>query len=483
MDERYTKKAMVEIWTYRRKYEWWLTACLAVLYAQWKVGDIIKKVYLTIKKFADFDVKRVHEIDGLIHQDAQAFIQAVKEKMREFGVPEDIIVYFANQITSYDMEDPAFCAQICQAVDLILTELQTTIDIFKRRAVEFEYLLFLACTHGQGANSLYFGIRICNWIDMLERARDRIKKARDEMAVAKFSGIIGVYGELSPEIEKIACRKMKLKPVRIATQIIHRDRHANLMNALSLCARNIDQIVETLWQMCHYPSCEAREYFDWINQRGSTGMPWKKNPWRLERLRGMACAMLGYEVMVNQIVPSPEERIMSGSSIERIAWPDGTTLTHFMVIETGVLFDKMEFFADNMQHNLEALQGVIFSQHVKDLLRKKGIFEMKFMFPAHFVEQLARQGYKMDYKYDADGTPYLVVETYDWVKYCTYLSWDMERNLSIKPFKDVLIEQGILRFISQQELDESFDLERGLAYAREIYDRFELRREEQQVAA
>ncbi len=468
MDVRYTLDEMAAVWSYESKYTLWVKSCLAVLFALASLDRIGKNIYTTIRRAAGFDLETVEKLDKKYKQDAQALIEACKLHMRSLGIPEDVIVHFGNMITSYDMEDPAFARLICLATDIIIKSLERMIKTLRRRAMEFEYTLCLFETHGQGAGPGYLGIRLCNWIDILERDLQRIRRARRNMQIGRFAGIIGVYGELDPEVEKIACKYLKLKSARISTQILHRDRHADLMNALALCATNVDHIATTLWAMCGYPKCEAREAFDWINQRGSTGMPHKRNPWRLERLSGMASAMRGYQLMVMEQVKTPFERAISQSSVERIAWVDGTTLLHFMLEELDSIFSRMEFFPENMQQNLDGFNGVLASQHIKDLLRKKGIFKLRFSPTGYLRSELIRCG-KMD---EADYA--LEVETYDWVKYCVYEAWDMKTNRSIDHLRNVVVRQGIEVFLTHEELDECFDLKRGLAHADEIYARFHL---------
>lgn len=468
MIPRYTKSAMKEAWSDKTKFGLWLQSCLAVLFAQAKVGDIHMSVYRRIKAKAGFVLERIEELDRMFKQDAQAFIEAVKEYLIAQGVSRETAAFFANCITSYDMEDGALSRQICNAVGVIISALRAAIRIFKDRAAEFNYTLCLMITHNQAAGAGYFGLRICNWLDILERDLERIEKAQKQMEVARFSGIVGVYGALNPEIERIACRYLKLKPVRISTQIIHRDRHSELMDALKTCACDIEHIALTLWQMCGYPTCEARLKFDWVNQRGSTGMPHKRNPWQLERLMGLASLLRGYALALSEQIATPHERAIAQSSVERIVWPDATTILHFVISELHDIFRDMEFFPANMLNNFNDLQGVTSSQAVKDLIRGRGIHEMTFT-PNQRIKDVLVEAGKM-----GEGDQMVMLETYDWAKFCVFLSWDMDWNRPIRPLAEVMIEQGALTYISREELEQCFDPAQQLRYARDIYERFDL---------
>jgi len=452
MIKRYTKSPIGEDWLDHKKYKYWVDSCCAVLYGQWQEGEIGDKIYYTLLKNPDFDLARVEELDKKFKQDAQALIESVKEYMRAQGLCEEIIAHFGNRITSYDMEDPALVRLILDSVRTITLELENLIGVFRNRAREHKTTQCLAITHGQPAGIIYLGIRFCSYINALERDLKRISQAIALLSVGKFSGAFGIYDELDPVIEELGCAFLGLETPEINSQIIHRDRHAGVMSALIILACNLEHIAHNLWQMCQFPRNEAREYFDPFNQRGSTAMPHKKNPWQLERIRGMAGIMRGYIVPALENIRTWDERSMDGSSVERVIWPDATTLVHFMLISLREIFSKMEFFPEIMQENIDRLNGVYAAQYIKNELREQGIANLLF----------------------DRGEAYTFESTYDWVKWCALTSWDYKQNKSIKPFIKVLSEQGIFSVLNNHIVKRCFDPAYILRNTETIYERFGL---------
>lgn len=450
MVKRYARAAMVALWLEPAKFNQWVQSLLAVLQARVVSGQIDRETFERIRATVCVDVDRVHELDGVFKHDASALIETARESLRKAGVVEDDIVALGAKVTSYDMEDPAFSIIIGKALDLILKAINDLISVLTLRAKEFKDTPCVFLTHGQAAVPGYLGLRFCRWIAMLRRDEKRIRFAQTQMKVGKFSGPGGTYDELDPEVEKNACDWLGLAVDEASSQIIHRDRHAFVMTTLAICACNLSQIANDLWQMCAYPRLEAREYTN-PDQRGSTAMPHKRNPINLEKLRGLSSPLRSYALIALEHVMTWDERAIDQSSSERIIWPDATILLHYMLVTMAEVISKMLFFPIQMKVNLDNLKGIWAAQYVKNILWDKGIYELEFTHPngAH------------------ENQP-----TYKWVQSCAFLSWDQETNQPVRSLREVLVEQGILNYLFPEELDRCFDLGWILRNAPAIYARF-----------
>jgi len=450
MIPRYTKSEMAAVWTEQAKFGHWVQSVLAVLSTLARRGEIDPITFTQIAEKVTFDLARVHELDRKFNHDAQALIEAAKESLVREGLSEKAVALFGMKITSYDMEDPAFSTMIGQALNLIEAAIDQTTKVLKRRMYEFRDTLCIFQTHGQAAVPGYLGIKFARWVAMLERDKARLHHCRERVRVGKFSGAGGVYDELSPEIEVEACAYLGLGIADGTSQIIHRDRHAEVMCVLAICGCDIAQIANELWLMCSYPRSEAREYFD-PNQRGSSAMPHKRNPITLERLRGMSSLPRSYAMAALEQVMTYDERAIDQSCVERVIWPDATILLHYMLVTLEATVDRMVFFPERMKENFRNLQGIWAAQYVKNELLMAGVTELPFTHPDGQVE---------------------VLPTYKWVQACAFAAWDVDTNRPIRPLREVLLDQGILQFLPTQKFEECFDLKMILRYAEAIYLRY-----------
>ncbi|MBM2820531.1 MAG: purB [Candidatus Berkelbacteria bacterium] len=455
MLKRYTKPPMDSVWVEQAKFDQWVESLLAVLYARVQKRQIDQESFDLISQSVDVNVERVHELDKEFQHDAQALIETVRESLRAAGINEMTTALMGARITSYDMEDPAFGVLIVKSLDLILLELEKLLITLKARASEFRRTKCIFMTHGQPAVPGFLGIKFCRWIASFERDRQWIRQARENIRVGKFSGAGGTYDELDPDIEEIACKRLGLEADEASSQIIQRDRHARVMTALAICACNISQAANELWGMCSYPRNEAREYFS-PTQRGSSAMPHKKNPIKLEQLRGMSSPMRSYAMAALEHIMTWDERAIDQSSTERIIWPDATTLVHYMLTTLRETVGKMIFYPKRMQANLDYLQGIWAAQYVKNVLWDKGVFELKF-FESGFEEPNRKCE---------------ILPTYKWIQLCAFVAWDQSTNQPVKPLRAVLIDQGIEIYLDEEELDPCFDLNHILRNADVIYSRF-----------
>lgn len=444
MIRRYTPKEMGGHWSDQSKYDHWLRVSLAILETKAEMGMIPLDAVSLIHAHATVDVERVEYWDegpGGMRHDMQAFTETVKESLRAAAVDEEVVALFNKDVTSYDIEDSALSLMLCEAVGIIMPLISGLEQALFDLAKEHEETLMMGLTHGQPAEATTLALKLLNFREMVKRDYGRLIVASEAVRVGRLAGAVGNYGHLGPEAEAITCERLRLRS-GLSTQIIHRDVHANLMDTLATAAANIGHIAHNLWLMCQWPRCEAREPFG-KNQRGSTQMPHKKNPITLERLRGMAQQMIGYQTVAKMAVITYDERAIDQSCQERINWPDAFCLLAYMLEKLTKLLPNMVFFPQAMQANIEKTKGQLGSSYVKDLLLSQGV--------THLV-------------YGDEE-----VQTYDWVKNCAHEAWERQVHLS-----DVLIERGILEMVSAESLEACFDLHRGLEHLSEIYDRYGL---------
>lgn len=445
MIARYTRPEMAELWSEESKFRGWTDSELAILMANVNLGRIPQSSYDAICDNASFTVDRINELDeGLngFRHDMNAFVECIKEGLRSKDVIEEVVGLFHKDPTSYDIEDPAFCMKLTRSADYIAKAIESLRRCLWERAKEYKETIMIGITHGQPAEPITLAVKLLNWVDILQRDYARVLLAQKSLRVAKFSGAVGVYGDLTPETEESACNALGygFEPARIATQILHRDRHAAYAMSLALLACNIGHIAHNLWLMSAFPRWEAREPFR-EGQRGSSRMPHKKNPITLERLRGMATIVRGYLGIILENVMTYDERAIDQSCVERIIWPDLTTLVHYMLIQMKRTVEGMVFFPERMKQNLDSILGQTGSGFVKSLLADSNVKKLNF------------EGRRM--------------RIYEWIQACAFKAWEQQRHL-----KDVMVEEGILKRISAENLDLCFDYNRQIKYVSVIYDRF-----------
>lgn len=454
MITRYSRPSMENHWKGdTRKFKLWGQSLIAILWALFKTGKVSEESFIAIRDHLDIDPNQARELDKIFGHDAQAAIEAGKESLRAKEVAENIIALTGWKLTSYDMEDPAFARLICEACDLIIKAIEDLIFEMKIRASQYKQTPCVFLTHGQVATPGYLGLRICRWIDALQRDINRIRIARDQMNIGKFSGATGIYDEVTPEEERLACEYLGLEVATGTSQIIHRDIHATVMAMLVICSRNVSQIANDLWHMCEYPRSEAREYFS-PTQRGSSAMPHKKNPIKTEQIRGLSSTMTGYLVAAIEQVITFDERAIDQSSTERIIWPDATILLHYMLESLAENIKKFTFFPAKMKENLDYVQGLWASQYVKNALWEKGVTHLPF--PVYRNNSLTTE----------------LQPTYAWVQSCAFQSWNRELNKPVQAFRLVLELHGIEEYLSEEELDRCFDFDYVLRHADIIYARY-----------
>ena len=366
MIERYTLPEMGEIWTDEYRLKTWLDVEIAVCEAQAEMGKIPQEAVEEIKAKANFDVKRVLEIEAEVRHDVIAFLTNVNEYVGDAGR------YIHLGMTSSDMLDTALALQMVASLDLILKYVEDTIQAIRSQAQKHRYTVMVGRSHGIHAEPITFGFKLAGWLAEMLRNRDRLVKLRKDIAVGQISGAVGTYANIDPRIEASACAKLGLEPDTASTQVISRDRHAEYVQQLALLAASLERFAVEIRNMQRTDVLEVEEFFS-KKQKGSSAMPHKRNPIRSERITGMARIIRGNAVAALENVALWHERDISHSSVERVILPDTCILTHFMLKETINLVQNLLVYPENMERNMNVYGGVIFSQKVLLALVNKGM--------------------------------------------------------------------------------------------------------------
>lgn len=366
MIDRYAREEMKNIWDLNSKFTYYLKVEIAVCEAYAKTGKFPKKDVEELKNKASFDLKRIDEIEAEVRHDVIAFLTSVNESLG------DLAKYMHVGMTSSDVIDTAFALQIQDSGKIIEKDLNETIKSLKELANNHKTTVCIGRSHGIHAEVMTFGVKICSWIDILERQRDNFIHALEEIRVGQISGPVGTYSNISPKVEEITCKNLGLKPAKISTQIIARDYHAYFMQSLALIASVIEQFATEIRHLQRTEVLEVEEGFG-KNQKGSSAMPHKKNPVLSENLCGLARVVRANSIAAMENIPLWHERDISHSSAERIIFPDSLTLVDFMLNRFNNIVQNLVVHEKNMLKNTEKFGGIVFSQKVLLELIEKGL--------------------------------------------------------------------------------------------------------------
>jgi adenylosuccinate lyase len=358
---------MAALWSDEGKLSSWLKVELAALEAWAELGAIPRQDAERIVAAAKTpDPARVREIEATLHHDTAAFIDAVCEQLGDEGR------WFHYGLTSSDVVDTALSLQIGRAGALILEGLERALAAVVARAREHRRTICIGRTHGVHAEPTSFGLKLAVWAFELERNRNRLARALEQMRVGKLSGVVGTYAATDPRLEEIACKRLGLEPAPASTQIIQRDRHAEVLNALALCASSLDKFALEIRHLARTEVREVQEPFG-KGQKGSSAMPHKRNPVVAERICGLARVVRAAAVVGLENVALWHERDISHSSAERVVIPDAFFALDYMLERFSWLVDGMVVFPERMRRNLEASFGLYFSQRLLLALVSSGL--------------------------------------------------------------------------------------------------------------
>jgi adenylosuccinate lyase len=427
MIPRYTTAEMGRVWSEENKYSKWLEIEKAVARAQADLGFIPKKAADDINKKARFEISKINEIEDKTHHDVIAFLTNVSSYIG------DSSKYLHYGLTSSDIGDSALSMQMLEATDIIERKTKKLLDVLKSKSRKYSHTVMVGRTHGIHAEPTTLGLKFCIYAFETARNLERIKQARENIRYGKISGAVGTYANTSPEIEKKVCDILGLKPSPASTQVLQRDRHAQLVSALAICGATLEKIALEVRNLQRTDVKEVEEPFS-KGQKGSSAMPHKKNPIICERICGLARVLRSNTITAMENITLWHERDISHSSAERIIIPDSFILLDYMLEKTVFVIDGLNVIESNMKRNLMKYGGIIFSQRVLLELIKKGMV-----------------------REDA----YVIIQK------AALDTWNSEGN-----FKENLMkEKKILSFLNRDDLEELFDVRYHLRYVDEIIGR------------
>src|SRR5690349_14138269 len=357
---------MARIWSDENRFRTWLAVEVAATETLAEAGLVPKEAAQAIRERADFSVQRIHEIESEVRHDVIAFTTAVAEIVGPHSR------WFHYGLTSNDVVDTAQALLIGQASSIIAADLERLAEVLKRRAWEFKDTPMIGRTHGIHAEPITFGFKIANWYSETQRNIARFKAAAEDMRVGKFSGAVGTFAHLTPELEEKMCARLGLKAAAVSSQVIQRDRHAAYLATLAVIASTLDKIATEVRHLQRTEVREAEEYFS-EKQKGSSAMPHKRNPVTCEQISGLARVVRSNAQAGFENVALWHERDISHSSVERVILPDSTTLVDYMLQKTTNLLNTMFVYPERMKVNLESTGGLVFSGQLLLDLVESGI--------------------------------------------------------------------------------------------------------------
>ena len=427
MIPRYTSPEMGQIWSEQRRYGAWLEVETAAAEAMARAGIVPPEAARDIRERGGFDVARIEEIEQVTQHDVIAFTTAVAERVG----PSARWLHFG--LTSSDVIDTAQALQMREACDVILAGLAGLLRAIRTRADEHRQTPMIGRTHGVHAEPMTFGLKLALWFAELSRDVARVRRAREGVSVGKLSGAVGTFAHLPPSIEADVCRSLGLSPAAVASQVIQRDRHAELVGALAITASSLEKCALEIRGLQKTEIGEVEEPFA-RGQKGSSAMPHKRNPIACEQLVGLARLVRANAGAALENNALWHERDISHSSVERVILPDSFIVLDHMLRRFTRVVSGMVVYPDRMRENLERSRGVVFSGTV--------------------LLELARRGTSRE-------------QAYEWVQRNAMRSFDEQRD-----FKELLLaDADIMAVLPPTDIERAFDLTDQLRHVDDIFQR------------
>jgi adenylosuccinate lyase len=369
MIPRYTRPEMAAIWDPQTRYRIWFEIEAHSADAMADLGIIPKAAAKAIwdkGKHAKFDIARIEAIERDVKHDVIAFLT----HLAEIVGPQARFVH--QGMTSSDVLDTCLNVQLVRAADLLIADVDALLAALKRRAFEHKNTPTIGRSHGIHAEPTTFGVKLAYAYAEFGRAKERLLRARTEVATCAISGAVGTFAQVDPRVEEHVARAMGLAVEPVSTQVIPRDRHAMYFATLGVVASSVERLATEIRHLQRTEVLEAEEFFS-EGQKGSSAMPHKRNPVLSENLTGLARTVRAYVTPALEDVALWHERDISHSSVERVIGPDATTILDFALARLAGIIDKLVVYPGNMQKNLERLGGLIHSQQVMIALTQKGV--------------------------------------------------------------------------------------------------------------
>ena len=372
MIPRYSRPEMTKIWSQENKYQIWFNIEIYALEALEKLKiapeGTSTRIYENFKKSGGkFNEARIDEIESVTKHDVIAFLTHLAELTGENSR------FIHLGMTSSDVLDTCLSAQLAQACDILISDLEKLLAAIKKRALEHKNTVCVGRSHGIHAEPVTFGLKLARFYAEFERNLKRLKDAKKEIAVCAISGAVGTFANVDPFVQKYVAQKMELAEESVSTQVIPRDRHAFFFSVLGVIASSVENLAVEIRHLQRTEVLEAEEFFS-KGQKGSSAMPHKRNPVLSENLTGLARIVRSAVTPALENVALWHERDISHSSVERMIAPDATVTLDFALFRLTGLVENLSVYPQNMQKNLDRLGGLVFSQRVLlTLIEEAGI--------------------------------------------------------------------------------------------------------------
>ena len=370
MIARYSLPKMSAIWQEEFKFNTMLAIEILVLESLAKQKKVPAEAVNRIKKKARFNLPQIKKIEEKTQHDVVAFVSNVAQYIGKDAR------YLHMGLTSSDILDTTLGVQLKSVSGILIEDLEKLLKVLAKKARAYKYLVCIGRTHGVHAEPTTFGLKLALWFDETRRNLARLKQAKDEVCVGKLSGAVGTYSNIDPLVESYVCKKLGLKPVNIATQVIQRDVYAQYMATLAVIGASLEKFATEIRHLQKTEVLEVEEPFG-KGQKGSSAMPHKRNPVICERICGLARILRANAQAALENVCLWHERDISHSSVERVIFPDSTLALDYMLNKFIEVVEGMKVYSDNMLANLEKTSGLIFSQRVLIALMNKGLARTK----------------------------------------------------------------------------------------------------------
>jgi adenylosuccinate lyase len=427
MIPRYTNPEMGRIWSDQRRYETWLHVETAAAEAMARAGIVPAEAARDIRAKGAFDIARIEAIEAVTQHDVIAFTTAVAEHVG----PSARWMHFG--MTSSDVIDTAQALQMREACDLILRGLANLMAAVRTRAEEHRRTPMIGRTHGVHAEPMTLGLKLALWYAELDRDLVRVKRARETVSVGKLSGAVGIFAHLPPNVERDVCDQLGLTPAPVASQVIQRDRHAELVSALAITGSTLEKCALEIRGLQKTEIGEVEEPFA-KGQKGSSAMPHKRNPIGCEQIVGLARLLRANAMAAMENNALWHERDISHSSVERVILPDSFIVLDHMLRRMTRIVAGMVVYPDRMRENLDRSRGVVFSGTV--------------------LLELARRGVSRE-------------QAYEWVQRNAMRSFAEQA-----PFRALLeADADVTRVLPVADIARAFDLDEQLQHVDHIFDR------------
>lgn len=430
MIARYSLPRMQAIWEQENRFRQMMEVEICVSEAMAELGYIPEESAKNIREKADFDMERIAEIEEVVKHDVIAFLTAVGEHVG------DDSKYIHMGMTSSDVLDTALSLQMREACDILIAKMKELREVLAELAKKHKMTIMTGRTHGVHAEPVTFGLKMALYVMEMDRSIKRMEQAKEGISVGMISGAVGTYANVDPRVEEIVCTRLGIKPEPVSTQIIQRDRHAEMLTTIAVVGGTLEKMATEVRNLQRTDILEVEESFS-KGQKGSSAMPHKKNPITSERISGLSRVLRGNATAALEDQALWHERDLTHSSVERIIIPDSFLLLDYMLHLSLRVFKNIVVHEDNMRNNLDRTLGLLFSQRVMLSLIDKGMSRER---------------------------------AYEWVQRNALYAWQTKTDFEYLVSED----EDIARYLNKEEIDAIFDFDYHLKHIDYVFKRIGL---------